>query len=45
MTRDQLLLAAVDTYFPALHACDTALLDETFTLQLPCSTSTTTSWA
>ncbi|HXH81237.1 nuclear transport factor 2 family protein [Nocardioides sp.] len=30
MSSDQLLLAAVDKYFRALHACDTDLLDEVF---------------
>ena len=30
MTREPELLAAVDVYFRALHACDTALLDSVF---------------
>jgi hypothetical protein len=30
MTREPDLLAAVDVYFRALHACDTALLDRVF---------------
>lgn len=30
MNRDQKLFTAVDTYFRALHGCDTHLLDEVF---------------